>query len=220
MSNSRPSAPRFRGGRRGMMLVLSSPSGAGKTTLSKRLIMHNPDVVLSVSATTRAPRPGEVDGEDYFFTDHQAFEKQIAEDGFFEHAKVFDHYYGTPKDAVEEALSVGRDVVFDIDWQGAQQLAKKAPRDVVRVFILPPSLKLLEDRLRKRAQDSEETINGRMERAEAEISHWEEYDYVIVNEDFSGALEELEMILRAERLRRTRRPWLRGFVKELMKERR
>jgi len=219
MSNSSPSAPRFRGGRRGMMLVLSSPSGAGKTTLSKRLIMHHPDVVLSVSQTTRSPRPGEVDGEDYTFTNREAFEKRIAEDGFFEHAKVFDHYYGTPKSEVEDAMSVGRDVVFDIDWQGAQQLAEKAPRDVVRVFILPPSMKLLEDRLRKRGQDAEDVINGRMARAEDEVSHWEEYDYVIVNEDFSGALEELELILRAERLRRTRRPWLRGFVGELMSER-
>ncbi len=202
-----------------MMLVLSSPSGAGKTTLSKRLIMHHPDVVLSVSTTTRAPRPGEVDGEDYFFVDHATFEARIGENAFFEHARVFDHYYGTPKDAVEEALADGRDVVFDIDWQGAQQLAEQAPKDVVRVFILPPSMKLLEDRLRKRGQDSEDIIDGRMARAEAEVSHWEEYDYVIVNEDFSGALEELELILRAERLKRTRRPWLRGFVAELMSER-
>jgi len=219
MSNSRPPAPRYRGGRRGMMLVLSSPSGAGKTTLSKRLIMHHPDVVLSVSATTRAARPGEVDGQDYFFVSHDDFEKRIAADGFFEHANVFGQYYGTPISPVEEALTDGRDVVFDIDWQGAQQLAEKAPRDVVRVFILPPSMKLLEDRLRKRGQDSEEIINDRMARAEAEVSHWEEYDYVIVNEDFSGALEELELILRAERLRRTRRPWLRGFLDELMNER-
>jgi guanylate kinase len=219
MSNKRPSAPRFRGGRRGMMLVLSSPSGAGKTTLSKRLINLHPDVVLSVSATTRPARPGEVDGEDYFFISKDEFESRIAEDGYYEHAQVFDHYYGTPVGPVEDALSDGRDVLFDIDWQGAQQLAKKAPRDVVRIFILPPSMKLLEDRLRKRGQDSEDVINSRMARAEAEISHWEEYDYVIVNEDFSGALEELEEILRAERLRRTRRPWLRRFVKDMMSER-
>ncbi|GJL98102.1 MAG: guanylate kinase [Hyphobacterium sp.] len=202
-----------------MMLVLSSPSGAGKTTLSKRLINLHPDVVLSVSATTRAARPGEIDGEDYFFISKDEFETRIAGDGYYEHAKVFDHYYGTPVGPVEDALSDGRDVVFDIDWQGAQQLAKRAPRDVVRIFILPPSMKLLEDRLRKRGQDSEDVINSRMARAEAEISHWEEYDYVIVNEDFSGALEELEEILRAERLRRTRRPWLRRFVKDLMSER-
>lgn len=220
MSNERPKAPRYRGGRRGMMLVFSSPSGAGKTTLSKRLIMHHPDVVLSVSTTTRPPRPGETDGEDYFFVDHAEFERQLAADKFFEHAKVFDNYYGTPKGPVEEAMSEGRDVVFDIDWQGAKQLAEQAPRDVVRVFILPPSMKLLEDRLRKRGQDSETVIDGRMARAEAEISHWEEYDYVIVNEDFSGALEEIELILRAERLKRARRPWLRGFVDELMSERR
>lgn len=219
MSNNRSKAPRHRGGRRGMMLVLSSPSGAGKTTLSKRLIMHHPDVVLSVSSTTRPPRPGEVDGQDYYFVDHAEFERQIAANEFFEHAKVFDQYYGTPKAPVEEALSEGRDVVFDIDWQGAQQLARQAPRDVVRIFILPPSMKLLEDRLRKRGQDSEEVIRNRMARSEAEVSHWEEYDYVIVNEDFSGALEELEEILRAERLKRSRRPWLRGFVDELMNER-
>lgn len=218
MSN-RPPAPRHRGGRRGMMLALSSPSGAGKTTLSKRLIMQHPDVVLSVSATTREPRPGEVDGEDYYFLSHDVFESRIAENGFFEHAKVFDHYYGTPKGPVEEALGDGRDVVFDIDWQGAQQLAEHAPKDVVRVFILPPSMKLLEDRLRKRGQDSEEVINGRMARAEAEVSHWQEYDYCIVNEDFAGALRELELILLAERLKRTRRPWLNAFVSELMKER-
>ncbi|WP_421786933.1 guanylate kinase [Hyphobacterium sp.] len=219
MSNDRPKAPRYRGGRRGMMLALSSPSGAGKTTLSKRLIMHHPDVVLSISATTRPPRPGEKDGEDYFFVDHAEFERRLEGDDFFEHAKVFDNYYGTPKGPVQDALSEGRDVVFDIDWQGAKQLAEQAPRDVVRIFILPPSMKLLEDRLRKRGQDSTDVINGRMQRAEDEISHWEEYDYVIVNEDFSGALEELELILKAERLKRARRPWLRGFVDELMRER-
>tara|TARA_R110002096_G_scaffold76043_9_gene179685 strand:- start:30 stop:641 length:612 start_codon:yes stop_codon:yes gene_type:complete len=202
-----------------MMLVLSSPSGAGKTTLSKRLIAQNPDVVLSVSITTRPMRPGEVDGQDYSFVDNARFEALIEENGFYEWAKVFEHYYGSPKAPVEEALAEGRDVIFDIDWQGARKLAEQAPDDVVRVFILPPTLRLLEDRLRKRGQDSEDVINGRMARAEAEISHWEEYDYVIVNEDFAGALEELDRILHAERLRRTRRPWLSRFVNDLMSER-
>ncbi|MEE2567187.1 guanylate kinase [Hyphobacterium marinum] len=219
MSNSAGGAPRHRGGRRGMMLVLSSPSGAGKTTLSKRLIAQNPDVVLSVSTTTRPMRPGEVDGQDYVFVDDAAFEALIAGEGFYEWARVFEHYYGSPKAPVEEALSEGRDVIFDIDWQGARKLAEQAPDDVVRVFVLPPSMKLLEDRLKKRGQDSKDVIDGRMARAEAEISHWEEYDYVIVNEDFAGALEELDRILHAERLRRTRRPWLSRFVDQLMNER-
>ena len=216
MSNSSGNAPRHRGGRRGMMLVLSSPSGAGKTTLSKRLIAQNPDVVLSVSTTTRPPRPGENDGEHYDFVDEAPFKVLIDQDGFYEWAQVFDHYYGSPRAPVEEALTEGRDVVFDIDWQGAQKLAEQAPDDVVRVFILPPSIHLLEDRLRKRGQDSEAVIADRMARARAEISHWEEYDYVIVNEDFAGALDELDRILHAERLKRTRRPWLNRFVGGLM----
>jgi len=216
MSNSAGSAPRHRGGRRGMMLVLSSPSGAGKTTLSKRLIAQNPDVVLSVSTTTRAPRPGENDGEHYDFVDEAHFKSLIDQDGFYEWAQVFDHYYGSPRAPVEEALTEGRDVVFDIDWQGAQKLAEQALDDVVRVFILPPSIRLLEDRLRKRGQDSEAVIADRMARARAEISHWEEYDYVIVNEDFAGALDELDRILHAERLKRARRPWLKRFVGGLM----
>jgi len=216
MSNSSGNAPRHRGGRRGMMLVLSSPSGAGKTTLSKRLIAQNPDVVLSVSTTTRPPRPGENDGEHYDFVDEAPFKALIDQDGFYEWAQVFDHYYGSPRAPVEEALTEGRDVVFDIDWQGAQKLAEQAPDDVVRVFILPPSIHLLEDRLRKRGQDSEAVIADRMARARAEISHWEEYDYVIVNEDFAGALDELDRILHAERLKRTRRPWLNRFVGGLM----
>ena len=212
------SGPVFRGQRRGLMYVLSSPSGAGKTTLSKRLIAQNPDLVLSVSYTTRKPRPGEEHGKDYFFTDEASFLEMAGEGAFHEWAKVFDHYYGTPKAEVDEALSDGRDVVFDIDWQGARALAKSAPEDVVRVFILPPSLALLRDRLQKRAQDSDEVIDGRMARAKEEIEHWHEYDYVVLNDDFSRALEKLSDILQAERLKRTRHPWVAGFVDALMKE--
>ncbi len=212
------SGPVFRGQRRGLMYVLSSPSGAGKTTLSKRLIAQNPDLVLSVSYTTRKPRPGELDGQDYFFTDEAKFLEMAGEGAFHEWAKVFDHYYGTPKAEVDEALSEGRDVVFDIDWQGARALAKSAPEDVVRIFILPPSLALLRDRLQKRAQDSDEVIDGRMARAKEEIEHWGEYDYVVLNDDFSRALEKLSDILQAERLKRNRHPWISGFVDALMAE--
>ncbi|MBI1265463.1 MAG: guanylate kinase [Alphaproteobacteria bacterium] len=218
MTGDHLTGPAFRGQRRGLMLVLSSPSGAGKTTLSQRLIAQNPDLVLSVSVTTRAPRPGERDGVDYHFTNEEAFLEQAFSGQFFEWAKVFDHYYGTPRGPVEDALDDGRDVVFDIDWQGARKLTQQAPDDVVRIFILPPSLTLLRERLKKRAQDSDEIINGRMERAKSEIAHWSEYDYVVVNDDFARALEKLNQILHAERLRRTRHPWLDGFVGELMEE--
>lgn len=218
MSGDGLSGPVFRGRRRGLMLVLSSPSGAGKTTLSKRLISLNPDLVLSISATTRAPRPGEVEGQDYYFLTRKEFEEKIEAGEFYEWAKVFDHYYGTPKAPIEEALDEGRDVVFDIDWQGARSLAKEAPDDVVRVFILPPSLALLRDRLKKRKQDSDDIIKSRMDRAKSEIEHWNEYDYVVLNDDFSRALEKLSEILHAERLKRVRHPWLEGFVEELMKE--
>ncbi|GGE35104.1 guanylate kinase [Marinicauda pacifica] len=218
MSGDGLSGPVFRGRRRGLMFVLSSPSGAGKTTLSKRLIALNPDVVLSISATTRKPRPGEVDGQDYFFLSEKAFKQKIEAGEFYEWAKVFDHYYGTPKGPIEEALDEGRDVVFDIDWQGARVLAEAAPDDCVRVFILPPSLALLRERLTKRKQDSEEIIRGRMQRAKDEIEHWQEYDYVVLNDDFSRALEKMSEILHAERLKRVRHPWLEGFVEELMKE--
>jgi guanylate kinase len=218
MSSDALTGPVFRGRRRGLMFVLSSPSGAGKTTLSKRLIAQNPDLVLSVSATTRAPRPGEVNGQDYFFMSEDDFLRDAADGRFFEWAKVFDNYYGTPKGPVEEALDEGRDVVFDIDWQGARLLAEQAGEDVVRVFILPPSLTLLKDRLVKRGQDSDAVIDGRMSRAKSEIEHWEEYEYIVINDDFARALEKLDLILHAERLKRGRHPWLSGFVDALMGE--
>jgi len=218
MSNDGYSGPIFRGRRRGVLIALSSPSGAGKTTLSKRLLTQNPDIVLSISATTRKPRPGEVDGQDYEFLSVDDFKARAEEGYFFEWAEVFGRYYGTPKTPVMEAIDEGRDVIFDIDWQGAQKIAEQAPDDTVRIFILPPSLELLEDRLRKRGQDSDEIIQDRMARAKDEISHWDEYDYVIVNDDFATALEKLNQILHAERLKRTRHPWLTGFVTELMKQ--
>ncbi len=218
MSNDGYSTPIFRGRRRGVLIALSSPSGAGKTTLSKRLLSQNPDVVLSISATTRAPRPGEINGQDYEFLSVDEFKTRIDQGYFFEWAEVFGRYYGTPKTPVLDAIDDGRDVIFDIDWQGAQAIAEQAPEDTVRIFILPPSLKLLEDRLRKRGQDTDDIIDDRMSRSKDEISHWDEYDYVIVNDDFARALEKLNQILHAERLKRNRHPWLDGFVDGLMSE--
>jgi guanylate kinase len=210
--------PRGRGTRRGLMFILSSPSGTGKTTLAHRLIDQNPDLVWSVSATTRGPRPGEVDGQDYFFLSQDDFQAKVENGEFFEHAEVFGRRYGTLKAPVEDALRMGRDVIFDIDWQGAKLLTEQSPRDVVRVFLLPPSLELLKDRLVRRGQDSEEVIDSRMAQAKAEIEHWGEYDYVVINDEFSRALEELTAILRAERLKRLRHPWLDGFVEALLEQ--
>jgi guanylate kinase len=201
--------------RRGLMFVLSSPSGAGKTTLSRLLIERIPGLKMSVSATTRAMRPGEVDGRDYLFVDKPRFEAMVKDDELLEWATVFDNRYGTPRGPVEAALSAGQDVLFDIDWQGTQQLREKARADVVSVFILPPSAGDLEKRLHSRAQDSDEVIRKRMSRASHEMSHWAEYDYIVINHDVEEAFAEVQSILKAERLKRERRIGLVGFVRGL-----
>lgn len=201
--------------RRGLMLVLSSPSGAGKTTLARGLLESDPNIVMSVSATTRPKRPNEVEGKDYFFVSADRFDEMARKNEFLEHAAVFGHRYGTPKRAVEEALAKGRDVLFDIDWQGTQQLAQRAKDDLVRVFVLPPSRAELERRLRERAQDSADVVAKRMAKASDEMSHWAEYDYVIVNDDMARAQNEAEAILSAERLKRRRQTGLIDLVKKL-----
>ncbi len=198
--------------RRGMMFVLSSPSGAGKTTMSRRLLAEERGITLSVSVTTRPPRPGEVHGRDYYFVDQQKFNQMVAAGELLEHALVFDHYYGTPAQHVMGALARGEDVLFDIDWQGTHQLAEQCRDDLVSVFILPPSLHELERRLRARAQDSDEVVRFRMQKAAQEISHWQEYDYVIVNDDLEEALGSVRAILHGERLKRERQPYLHGFI--------
>ena len=201
--------------RRGLMLVLSSPSGAGKTTLSRRLMQADSAIVMSVSATTRPKRRNEVDGSDYAFLSEDEFRRRAEANEFLEHAQVFGHHYGTPKLPVMEALADGRDVLFDIDWQGTQQLKQQARDDVVSVFVLPPSKAELERRLRERAQDAEEVVARRMAKANDEISHWAEYDYIIVNDDASRAQTQLESILVAERLKRTRQLGIPAFVSAL-----
>ncbi len=201
--------------RRGLMLVLSSPSGAGKTTLSRRLLESDTEIDMSVSATTRKPRPGEVDGKDYYFLSTEDFGIMRNRGEFLEHAKVFGNYYGTPRKPVEEALARGHDVLFDIDWQGTQQLDETAPEDLVKVFILPPSAQDLEKRLEKRAQDPADVVAVRMAKASDEISHYQEYDYIIINENIDKAFMELQAILRAERLKRRRLTGLANFVKQL-----
>jgi guanylate kinase len=203
--------------RRGILFVVSSPSGAGKTTLTRRILEKDPGVEISVSYTTRAPRPKERDGVDYSFVGQSTFERMEREGAFLESAKVFDHHYATPKAPVLKAVEEGRDVLFDIDWQGAQQLAERARGDLVTVFILPPSRAALEQRLRNRAQDSDEVVARRMAQADAEMSHYAEYGYVIVNDDLDRAEAELHAILRAERLKRTRQTGLRAFVQRVMK---
>ena len=202
--------------RRGIMVVLSSPSGAGKTTLTKQILNTSRNILMSVSATTRQPRPGEVDGEDYIFLSKSKFSEMIDNDEFLEYAKVFDNFYGTPRAPVEAALAGGFDIVFDIDWQGAQQLTQAAANDLVKIFILPPNMQELENRLRSRAQDSDDVIARRMSKSENEISHWAEYDYIIINEDITEAIEELNTIVNAERMKRLRQPWLGSFVKKLV----
>jgi guanylate kinase len=201
--------------RRGLMFVISSPSGAGKTTLARRLLAVEPDLLLSVSVTTRKPRLGDVEGRDYFFVDEARFNEMRGGGELFEWARVFDNFYGTPRAPVEAALGQGRDVLFDIDWQGAEQLHRKMPHDLVRVFILPPSAEALEERLRSRAQDPPEVVARRMAQAADEISHWGEYDYVIVNADLEASVAGLRAILVAERLRRERQLGLVDFVRQM-----
>jgi guanylate kinase len=204
--------------RRGLMLVISSPSGAGKTSLSRRLVADHAELSLSISTTTRAPRPGELDGREYHFVTPDAFEAMVKADDFLDWADVHEHRYGSPKTPVREALEAGRDVLFDIDWQGAMAIAAAAAGDVVRVFILPPSMADLSRRLHARAQDAEDVIARRLQRAHGEIGMWGEYDYVIVNEDFDAAYADLAHIYHAERLRRPRNPWLKPFVDRLLDE--
>ena len=205
--------------RRGLLIILSSPSGAGKSTLARRLMAWDASLRFSVSATTRAPRPGEVDGREYFFRSREDFVKMVEAGEMLEHAEVFGKFYGTPKAPVEQAMEAGRDTLFDIDWQGGQQIRNSSlGRDVVSVFVLPPSIAELERRLRGRAQDSDDEIARRMAKSEAEISHWAEYDYVLINRDIDVAEQELRTILTAERMRRDRQPGLTDFVRGLNRE--
>ena len=201
--------------RRGMMIVLSSPSGAGKTSLSRKLLEKNKNLFLSISFTTRPPRPLEVNESDYFFVDEKKFFDMLNKDEFLEHAKVFDFYYGTPKKPVMNALKSGKDILFDIDWQGTQQLMNSLQDDLVKIFVLPPSAKELEKRLLKRNQDTDETVKNRMSKASDEISHYAEYDYIIINEDFDESLEKINSILIAEGLKRTRQNKIQDVINSL-----
>ena len=201
--------------RRGLMLVLSSPSGAGKSTISRALLAGHDDLTMSISATTRPIRPGEVDGRDYQFLDQQRFAAMVRDGEFLEHATVFENSYGTPRAPVEAALRAGRDVLFDVDWQGTQQLRENAEDDLVSIFILPPSIEELERRLHTRAQDSDEVVRKRMSKATSEMSHWAEYDYIIVNRDIEESVRQAESILAAERLKRRRRTGLNDFLRAM-----
>jgi guanylate kinase len=201
--------------RRGLMLVLSSPSGAGKTTLSRMLLERYSTIELSISVTTRKPRPGEVEGRDYHFIDEKSFDAMVARGDLLEWAEVFGSRYGTPRAPVERALAMGRDVLFDIDWQGTQQLREKGRDDLVSVFVLPPTIPDLEARLRTRAQDADDVIRARMAKAANEMSHWAEYDYVVINRDVWRAFEDVCAILAAERLKRERQTGLSAFVRAL-----
>lgn len=205
--------------RRGLLIILSSPSGAGKSTLSRRLLESDPEVRFSISATTRPPRPGEQEGRDYFFRSRREFEAMVAAGEMLEHAEVFGNLYGTPLKPVEAAIGQGHDVLFDVDWQGGQQIRNSALRDsAVSIFILPPSIAELEARLRARGQDTAQVVAERMAKSRDEISHWAEYDYVLVNASLPQCEAELLAIIRAERLRRDRRPELMGFVSQLNRE--
>ena len=201
--------------RRGLMLVLSSPSGAGKTSIARSLLTRDKEINMSVSATTRPRRPGEAEGKDYYFVDEEKFKTDINKGLFLEYARVFDHYYGTPLGLVQKLLSSGCDVLFDIDWQGTQQIKAKARDDLVSIFVLPPSTAELEKRLITRAQDSAEVVAGRMARAADEMSHYPEYDYIIVNHDLDQSIDSVHTILKAERLRRSRQASLTEFMKQL-----
>ena len=201
--------------RRGLMLVLSSPSGAGKTTLSRKLLQSDGAITMSVSTTTRAPRKGEEEGKDYFFVSPSMFQQMADGDAFLEHALVFGHHYGTPREPVQLALAKGRDVLFDIDWQGTQQLRQRAGDDLVSIFVLPPSHEELERRLRARAQDAEDVVAERMAKASGEISHWAEYDYVVINDDLDSTLDKIRTILDAERMKRGRQTGIPAFVGKL-----
>jgi len=207
------SAARIR--RRGLLFVLSSPSGAGKTTIARRLVEEDPALSLSVSVTTRPQRPGETDGQDYRFIDQTRFDRMVAQGELLEHARVFGNCYGTPRQAIEAALAAGRDIVGDLDWQGTQQLAQKVRPDLVAVFVLPPSFAALEQRLRTRAQDSDPIVAARMAKSAEEISHWTEYDYVIVNDTVEHSVVQARAIVTAERLRRTHQTGLADFVARL-----
>jgi guanylate kinase len=218
MTTEKASSPKGEAGetrRRGLMLVLSSPSGAGKTTIARKLLQQDGNLSMSVSVTTRPRRPGEVNGVDYQFVTASEFDRLVGEGALLEHAKVFGNHYGTPRAAVEAALTEGRDVLFDIDWQGTQQLAERARDDLVSVFVLPPSTRELERRLKSRAQDSPREVARRMAKAADEMSHWAEYDYIIVNHDIGTSVRRVQAILQAERLRRDRQIGLSEFVKAL-----
>ena len=201
--------------RLGLMVVLSSPSGAGKSTISRALIERDSNLTMSVSATTRQPRPGEIEGQDYYFVQKKDFDAMVASGQMLEHAKVFDNFYGTPRDPVETSLSQGRDVIFDVDWQGTQQLSENVAKDLVSIFILPPSMEELERRLYNRAQDSEEVVRKRMAEAVSEMSHYPEYDYIVVNLDVEESIAKVEAILTAERQKTERQNSLHDFIAEI-----
>ena len=214
-----PQSPRPLAPRRGLLIILSSPSGAGKSTLAKRLMAWDPTMKFSVSATTRKPRPNENDGQDYYFLSREEFIRHVDHGEMLEHAEVFGNYYGSPKSPVEDALKAGRDVLFDVDWQGGQQIRNsELGQDVLSIFILPPSIAELERRLRFRAQDSEEIIHGRMQKSRDEISHWAEYDYVIVNDDLHDTEERLKKIISVARMRRQQQPSLQDLIRKLNRE--